>query len=42
MAAGDVAYDELQGQQFEVSLNGEGRVRVADKLLSKSIDYSAI
>jgi hypothetical protein len=42
MAAGDPAYDELQGQEFEVSLSGEGKVQVADKLLSKSIDYSAI
>lgn len=42
MAVGDHAYDELKGQEFEVSMSGEGKVQVVDKLLSKSIEYSAI
>jgi hypothetical protein len=42
MAAGDPAFDELQGQEFEVSLTGGGKVQVADKLLTQSIEYSAM
>ena len=42
MAAGDPAFDELQGQEFEVSLTSGGKVQVADKLLTQSIEYSAM
>ena len=42
MAEGDPAFDELQGQEFEVSVSGEGKVQVADRLLGKAIEYSAV
>ena len=41
MASGDPGYDEMISQEFEVSVSGEGKVKVADKVLGRTIEYSA-
>jgi hypothetical protein len=41
MASGDPGYDEMISQEFEVSVSGEGKVKVVDKVLRRTIEYSA-